>query len=215
MDPQLEKFLFSIGSIVVIGIVAYVGYLILLSTPVGKGLNKFMGGVGAVLGAVGAQLDTCATNGMFGKGCYLGWGGVAVGAAFVIGTLASFFKTSINKAIERRMALKNQTEKDAINDVVKKAGGNEGLEKIENDLKAKGASSETIESAQAHALNNAAENLNNETVAEQGNSPAALQENAAIAKQVAAEINEGLSPEDAKEAEDAADVAEPVEPVEL
>ena len=89
MDPQFEKFLFSIGSIVVIGIVAYVGYLMLISTPVGKGLNKFMGGIGAVLGAVGAQLDTCATNGMFGKGCYLGYGGIAVGAAFAVAWVAS------------------------------------------------------------------------------------------------------------------------------
>lgn len=211
MDPQLEKFLFSIGSIVVIGIVAYVGYLMLISTPVGKGLNKFMGGVGAVLGAFGAQLNTCATNGMFGKGCYLGYGGIAVGAAFVIGTILSFFKTSINKAIERRMALKNQTEKEATDDVVKAAGGNEKLGEIQDALEAKGASPETVEASLAHVLNNAAENLNNVTVAEQGNNPAALQENSAIAKQVAAEINEGLSPEDAETAESAADAVEPIE----
>lgn len=211
MDPQFEKFLFSIGSIVVIGIVAYVGYLMLISTPVGKGLNKFMGGIGAVLGAVGAQLDTCATNGMFGKGCYLGYGGIAVGAAFAVAWVASFFKTSINKAIERRMALKNQSEKEATDDIVKAAGGNEKLGELQDTLEAKGASPEVVEASLAHVLNNAAENLNNATVAEQGNNPAELQANSAAAAQVSAEINSDLSPADAQEAESAADTVEPVE----
>jgi hypothetical protein len=171
MDPQLEKFLFSIGSIVVIGIVAYVGYLMLLSTPAGRGLNQFMGGVGAILGAFGAQLTTCATNGMFGKGCYLGYGGIAVGVAYLIAMALAFFKVGINARIAAISAEKNQSDKQSIDDVV-----NEGpdLDEVMKDMETRGLTPKAQDAALAKINLRTSSKILKAEIAKQGLNPEEL-----------------------------------------
>jgi len=206
MDPQFEKFLFSIGTIVIIGIVGYVGYLILLSTPAGKGLNAFMGGVGAVLGAVGAQLSTCADNGIFGKGCYLGYGGIAIGVAYFGGLVLSFFKVGINARIANISALKGQSDATTIGDVIKDGPD---LNKVQEDMDARGMSASAQEAALAKINLRVTSKTAKEAIEKQNLSPEELKAKTAQVNQENADmnnaLNEGLDDGDIKDSDDVAE----------
>lgn len=114
MDELLQKILtFLITTTIVIIIIA-VGWRLLMNTPVGKGLNQFLGGVGAVLGAVGEQLDDCVQNGIFGSGCYLGWGGIAIGGVYIVAKVGQYFIS--NKQTEDYQAETGKSLEGAVND---------------------------------------------------------------------------------------------------
>lgn len=119
MEIESEHIIGVLITVAIVMIVVLVSYELIIRTPVGKGLGKFLGGVGAVLGAIGAQFTTCEKNGLFNvnKGCYLGfgfigagllWGGVRLG-----GALLNRPKTPPNENMERKAMLKGQSVSDA------------------------------------------------------------------------------------------------------
>lgn len=205
MDAQFENFLFSIGTIIIILIIGYVGYLILLSSPAGKGLNKFIGGVGAVLGAVGAQLSTCSDNGMFSKGCYLGYGGIAIGVAYLGGLILGFFKVGINARISNISALKGQSDATTISNVIKDGPD---LNKVQQDMDARGMTPEAQEVGLAKINLRVTSKTQKDLLEKQNLSPQELKDKKAQVDQENVDannaFNEDLNDSDVKESDDVA-----------
>jgi len=125
MDPQLRQLSITIFIIILVIGIIWGAYELLIRTPVGQGLNKFLGGIGAVLGSVGAQLTTCATDGYFNvpKGCYIGIAGIGIGlvyaGAWILKTFGARFKqTRISKNIQDDAQLRGQSEVNSLNEML-------------------------------------------------------------------------------------------------
>ncbi len=120
MDDLTQKIiLYLVTTIIFLGVIG-IGYKLLINTPAGKGLNQFLGGVGAVLGAVGSQLETCGTNGFFSKGCYLGWGGIAIFGTVILAKIGSFFINS--KFFQKYRTISGKSEAEAADECGKMIG---------------------------------------------------------------------------------------------
>jgi len=117
MDDLLQKIITTLVTLIISIVVIYFGWELLSHTPIGKGLNQFLGGVGAVLGSVGEQLDKCSDNGFFSSGCYIGWFGVAIFGAWVVSGIGQFITS--NKLLSRYQAETGKSFNDAVQDTRK------------------------------------------------------------------------------------------------
>lgn len=115
MDYDVKKLIITLVIIIVIISIVYVSYRLIMNTPLGRGLNKFLDGVSGVLGGIGAQLETCNTVGYFnvGKGCWTGVLGLGIGIIFGGAWLYSRFKTtSGNKTLDKTAQLAEENPSD-------------------------------------------------------------------------------------------------------
>lgn len=203
MDPVFKKIIMSLIPVIIFIGVAYVGYKLLIGTPAGAGLNKFLGGVGAVLGMAGAQLTTCATKGFFNVsgGCYLGVAGIAIGAVFIIGKGLQLFMQYRNNRLKYLAQKENKTQGEVAKDIIDKLGG---VQKINNSVK--DLAPDVAEAAVARAANNALSKMVEDSIATDPNSPGNIElQNMNKSEWSAANKsnNDGLDPQDAEEANDA------------
>ena len=148
----------------------------LMSTPLGKGLGDFLGGIGGILGAVGTQLETCNKDGYFNvsKGCWVGVGGIAIGVVFGGAWIASKVIDTRNANINKQAQLKGESISKTVSDFAKSL-----------DLKMNELSGSKIDSAAIRkALNRKAANSLNETLKSSNLKPDDLKELSAASKQV-------------------------------
>jgi len=206
MDPQIKHFIIMLVSAIIFIGIAWIGYSLLLHTPLGKGLNAFLGGAGAVLGAAGAQLSTCAKHGFFNvnKGCWLGVAGIGIGIVYAGANIAMFFKESINKRLSRVSQLKGQSDRESINDLVDELNVDEINEVL--------ADSEVAEESVFKILNKALTRLVKKISKKLSKTPEEFQQDVEMAEreQQAAneEIDEQMNSEEQDEANDNADNTE-------
>jgi len=210
MDDTLKKIIiYLVITIVIIGII-YVAYRLIMNTPLGKGLGKFLNGVGGVLAAAGAQLQTCNKSGYFNvsKGCWLGVAGVAIGALYGGAWLYGRFKTtSGNDTIDKTAQLAEENPVDVAGRITDGMDV-EGINALDDNVVNQAA-------IQKMLIRKAATDYN-DRVDSSGLSPQEVQQlrtmnqsdyNAAIA-----EANEGLTAEQQTDSDDVATqfVDEPV-----
>ena len=114
MDPQIKQLIiWLVSAIAIIGLL-WLAYSLLMKTAIGKGLNQFLGGVGAVLGAVGAQLTTCANSGFFNvdKGCWLGFAGLGIGIIYAGANVFGFFWKNPRQTGSDNARLRGESDAD-------------------------------------------------------------------------------------------------------
>jgi hypothetical protein len=203
MDLEIKHLIILlVTAIAVIGLL-WLSYYLLMKTPIGKGLNGFLGGVGAVLGAVGAQLSTCGKSGFFDvdKGCWLGVAGIGIGVLWAGSTAFGFFWK--NPRIDKTAELRGESSADTAARMGKELG-EQGLNNP--DL-------EVNDAAMRKILNRKTANDLNEELAKSNLSPEDLKSISEEAKaQYEAEnssINEGLTEEEQNATDDTANDFQP------
>lgn len=121
MDYDVKKLIITLVIIIVIISIVYVSYRLIMNTPLGRGLNKFLDGVSGILAGIGAQLETCNKVGYFnvGKGCWTGVLALGIGILFGGAWLYSKFKTtSGNDSIDRTAQMRETSADQVVQDVI-------------------------------------------------------------------------------------------------
>lgn len=217
MDPQIEHLIVVLVIMAVIGGFVVAAYYFIMSTPAGKGLGKFLGGVGAVLGSIGAQLENCSKVGYLnvGKGC---WAGVlAIGVAVLWGG----YKLLNSSGLAKLFGSKSPDPR--VGKIEAETGKTQGeiADEINNEINYESlpsdASPEVMEASMTKAINRAIRNIFNRTFRKIRNTPEQIKELNEIEMKsyttYEEDANDNLDSEQEKESDEAAEDAVPeVEP---
>lgn len=114
----VKKILIIVLPILVITGLIIGAYEYLMSTPLAKGLSGILGGAGALLAAIGNQLETCSNNGFFSKGCYLGWFAISIPFIWIVAKAINYFTAPKNPMIANLAAEKGISDNDATDEVL-------------------------------------------------------------------------------------------------
>ena len=212
MDPQIEHLIVTLVIMAVIGGFAVAAYYFIMSTPAGQGLGKFLGGVGALLGSIGQQLETCAKVGYLniGKGCWAGVLAIGIGALFIGATLlkrSGLSEVLTSKPPDKRINKMVEEGKDT------KEIAKEITDEINFDALPADASPEVLDASITKSFNRAIRNVFRKFFRKIPNTPEQVKElndiEMATFKEFQEDANDGLDSQEEQETNEDAENAVP------